>query len=126
METINVKNAKILIADENPQSRLSLKEDLTRAGYKNVEEAVNGEDALMKIGRLHPDLVIADIWLSKIDGIGVLRNTKILDFGKSKAPDFIILSMVTSQSLFVEATNAGAQLCLLKPFDFDISDSENI
>ena len=119
MDMTTAKNAKILIADENPQSRSELKENLTRAGYRSIEEAVNGEDALIKIGRSHPDLVIADIWLSKIDGIGVLRNSNMLDFGKSKAPEFIILSMVTSQSLFVEATNAGACLCLLKPFDFE-------
>ena len=118
MDYSTAKNAKILIADENAQSRSSLKDELLRAGYRNVDEATNGEDALIKIGRTHPDIVLADIWLSKIDGIGVLRNSRILDFGKDKAPSFIILSMVSNPAIFVEATNAGAELCLPRPFDF--------
>ncbi|MBQ8207793.1 MAG: sporulation transcription factor Spo0A [Clostridia bacterium] len=119
MEFSASKNTKILIADENAQMRSSLREDLIRAGYRSIEEASNGEEALVKIGRTHPDIVLADIWLSKIDGIGVLRNSRLLDFGKDKAPSFIILSMVSNPGIFVEATNAGAELCLPKPFDFD-------
>ncbi|MEE0968314.1 MAG: sporulation transcription factor Spo0A [Clostridia bacterium] len=118
MDYSTAKNTKILIADENTQTRISLRDDLIRAGYRNVEEASNGEDALIKIGRIHPDIVLADIWLSKIDGIGVLRNSKHLDLGKDKSPSFIILSMVSNPGLFVEATNAGAELCLPRPFDF--------
>ncbi len=117
MEYSTAKNVKILIADENTQTRTSLRESLMRNGYRNIDEAANGEEALIKIGRLHPDIVLSDIWLSKIDGIGVLRNSRHLDFGKDRAPAFIILSMVTSPSIFVEATNAGAELCLPRPFD---------
>ncbi len=42
----HTSNAKILIADENAAQRTQLRESLTRAGYRNVEEAVNGDDAL--------------------------------------------------------------------------------
>ena len=117
MEFNASRSTKILIADENAQTRNGIKDELMRAGYRNVEEAANGEEALVKIGRIHPDIVIADIWLSKIDGIGVLRNSRLLDFGKDKAPSFIILSMVSNPGIFVEATNAGAEMCLPKPFD---------
>ncbi len=108
---------KILIADENSAQRQSLLSDLRRAGYTNVETAINGEDALLKIERLHPDVAIVDIWLSKLDGIGVLRGCKSIDFGKDKAPAFIVVSMVSSQSVFLEATRAGADMCLLKPYN---------
>lgn len=109
--------AKILIADENPGQRQSLKDGLTRAGYRFIEEASNGEEALQRIGRFHPDVVIADVWLSKLDGIGVLRNSRALDFGNDKFPSFIIVSMVSNQNIFLEAMGAGAELCLLKPYD---------
>ncbi len=108
---------KILIADENSAQRQSLLGDLRRAGYTNVELAANGEDALFKIEKLHPDIAIVDIWLSKLDGIGVLRGSKNIDFGKDKAPAFIVVSMVSSQSVFLEATRAGADMCLLKPYN---------
>jgi len=110
-------NAKILIADENAQSRRATRDALSRKGYRFIEEAQNGEEALVKISRTHPDIVIADIWLSKLDGIGLVRNCKGVNFSPDKPPHFIIASFVASQSIFIDATNAGADLCLLKPFD---------
>lgn len=111
-------NAKILIADENAQTRHATKEALARKGYRNVDEASDGEDALIKINRYHPDIVIADLWLSKLDGIGLIRNVKGINFGADRAPTFIIASLVSNQNIFIEATNAGAALCLIKPFDY--------
>ncbi len=111
-------NTKILIADENIEGRNFLKENLYRAGYRNVDIATNGEDALLKIGRTHPDIAIVDIWLTKLDGIGVLRNARTIDFGKDMPTSFIIVSMISNQNLFMEATNLGAELCLLKPYNY--------
>lgn len=110
---------KILIADENAAQRQSLKNELIRSGYRNIEEASNGEEALVKIGRYHPDVAIIDIWLSKLDGIGVIRNCKSLNFAPDKAPAFIIVSMVSNQNIFIEAAHAGADLCLLKPYNIE-------
>ena len=110
-------NAKILIADENPGQRQLLRDGLARAGYRFIEEAANGDEAMQKLGRFHPDVAIVDIWLSKLDGIGVLRNSAKLDYGRDKRPSFIIVSMVSNQNIFLEAMGAGAELCLLKPYD---------
>ncbi len=108
---------KILIADENAQTRQELRESLIRAGYRNIEEAANGEEALVKLSRFHPDVAIVDVWLSKLDGIGLLRNSRAIDYAPDKAPVFIVVSMVSNPELFMEATAAGAALCLLKPYD---------
>ena len=110
---------KILIADENAAQRQSLRNELSRVGYRNIEEASNGEEALMKIGRTHPDVAIIDVWLSKLDGIGVLRNCRSLNFTPDKKPAFIVVSMVSNQNVFIEAANAGAELCLLKPYNIE-------
>ena len=110
---------KILIADENTAQRQALLSELNRAGYKNIEEASNGEEALIKIGRYHPDVAIIDVWLSKLDGIGVLRNCRSLNFAPDKKPAFIVVSMVSNQNVFIEAAHAGAELCLLKPYNME-------
>lgn len=112
-------NTKILIADENPAGRQALSNELRRAGFHNIEEASNGEEALIKIGRYHPDVAILDVWLSKLDGIGVLRNCKSMHFGDDLPPAFIIVSMVSNQNIFMEAARAGADLCLLKPYNME-------
>ncbi len=108
---------KILIADESPDARRTLRESLQKAGYRAIDEATNGEDALLKINRTAPDCVIADLWLSKMDGIGVIRNARSLRFPGGKAPIFILVSMISNQNIFVEATAAGADYCILKPYD---------
>lgn len=109
---------KILIADENASSRHATKDALARKGFRSIDEASNGEEALIKINRTHPDIVIADLWLSKLDGIGLIKNCKGINFGKDTAPSFIVAAMVSNQNIFIEATNAGASMCLLKPFDY--------
>ena len=110
-------NTKILIADETVEQRNQLKDCLIHAGYRNIELADNGADAVTKIERNHPDIAIVDVWLSKLDGIGVIRNCRSIDFGKDNAPAFILVSMVSSQNLFMEATELGAELCMVKPYN---------
>ena len=55
------KTVKVLIADENADIRAQLREQLGECGPHSVEEAANGEEALTKIARTHPDVVIVDL-----------------------------------------------------------------
>ena len=108
---------KILIADENSSQRATLKEYFMRAGCRYIEEAINGEDALSKIGRIHPDVVIIDIWMSKLDGLSVVRSAKAMTYGNDKPPVVIMTSPISNQNIFVQALQAGAELCLIKPIN---------
>ena len=108
---------KILIADENSSQRALIKECFMRVGCRYIEEAVNGEDALTKIGRIHPDVVIIDIWMSKVDGLSVVRSAKALSYGNDKPPVIIMTSPISNQNIFVQALQAGAELCLIKPIN---------
>ena len=110
-------NAKILIADEDAYSRRSIKDALMAGGFRRIEDASNGEEALELMTQGHPDVVIADVWLSKLDGIGLVRQAQSVNFAPDRAPAFVIVSMVTNRSIFVEANRAGAVLCLPKPLD---------
>ena len=108
---------KILIADENSSARAQIKESLMRAGCRYIEEAVNGEDALSKIGRVHPDVVIIDIWMSKMDGLSVVRSARTMSYGADRPPVIIMTSPISNQNIFVQALQAGAELCLIKPIN---------
>lgn len=112
------KDTKILIADESAEMRRQVRDNLSRAGFRVIDEASNGEEALTKIGRVHPDAVIVDLWLSKLDGISVIRQAREFSYSPDKCPVFLLVSMVANNAAFIEATNAGADLCLLKPFHF--------
>ncbi len=113
------KQAKILIADEGHETRRAAKEALLKYGYRFVDEATNGEDALSMIARGTYDVVICDVWLSRVDGIGLIRQAKNLSSGGLSAPAFIVVSLVANQNIFIEATKAGAALCLPKPIDLE-------
>jgi len=119
---IDSSRIKILIADENADFRRACKANLQNLGYTDIEEAVNGEDALYTIDKNHPDIVLADAWLSKLDCIQVMRSIKSLNFGKDLPPSFIIISIVNNQNIFSEATEAGAEYCMVKPFDYNSLD----
>lgn len=109
-------NAKILICDENQEERTKLIENLSRAGYRRCDEAENGNVALDMIGKNNYDAVIVDLWISKLDGIGIIRAARKLD--KKNMPSFILMSPINKQSILLEATESGADLCIPKPFDF--------
>ena len=108
---------KILIADENAAHRATIRECFMRAGCRNIDEAQNGEDALSRINRTHPDIVIIDIWMSKLDGLSVVRSAKATVYGNDKPPVIIMTSPISNQNIFVQALQAGADLCLVKPIN---------
>ena len=108
-------NSKILIADENPTERARLREGLSRAGWHFVDEASNGEEALIKLTRGQFDAALIDMMLTRLDGIGVVRNAK-KEMG-DRSPFFLMVFPVTNQTMIAEAVSAGADLCLMKPFD---------
>ena len=108
---------KVLIADENSSMRNTLKDFFMRAGCRYIDEASDGEEALGKIERNHPDIAIIDIWLAKIDGLSVVKKASSLTYSTDKPPIIIVTSPVSTPNIFVQAINMGAELCLIKPID---------
>ena len=110
-------NKKILIADENAGERQVLREGLARAGFRLVDEAANGEEALQKLRRNHYDAALLNMMLTRMDGIGILRSCKTYDFSPSGRPVFLMVSPVANQTMIAEAIAAGADSFLMKPYD---------
>ena len=109
---------KILIADESRDFRRICREKLLQLGYREVIEATNGEEALARIGTDRPDIVLLDIWLSKIDSLQILKTVTAEKVMPEQRPSFIMLSIVNNQNVFFEATELGADYCMLKPLNF--------
>ena len=109
-------NTKILVCDENNEERGRLLQNLAAAGLDNCDEAKDGEGAIDAIRCGEYDVVITDLWLSGIDGIALIRAAARLELKSS--PSFILMSPINKQAILVEACEAGADLCIPKPFDF--------
>jgi len=108
-------NVKLLLVDENNEERARILKALASAGYSHVDEVRDGATAISKIAKEEYDIVITDLWLSGLDGIGIIKNTNMLR--PERKPSFILMSPVNKQSLLLEASTAGADFCILKPFD---------
>lgn len=108
-------NTKILICDENNEERRRLANDLTKLGYRYIDQSESGDNALALIEKNSYDVVIVDLWISGIDGIGIIRLKDNLT--NKNYPKFILMSPVNKQSVLLEASEAGADVCILKPFD---------
>lgn len=115
MEKSQVK-ARVLIADSNREFRNQCVHNLKRHGIEIVAEASDGQEAFAKMARLKPNIVISDLYLGKIDGVGLIREAK-KQLGNN-FPAFVMLASFNSQNLFEECCEAGAAYCMLKPLDF--------
>ena len=113
-------NIKILIADENTEFRRNCRNSLLNQGFKIIDEASNGDEALSLIGNHHPDFVLVDIWLPKRDCLQLLKSVREINFAPELPPSFILISMVTNKNIFNEAIEAGVDFCMTKPLDIDV------
>lgn len=113
------QNAKILICDESVDFRKLTRDYLRTVGYASVEEAIDGDDAVMKIDKLQPDIVIIDIWMTKMDTVSVIRAAKELGNAPgAKTPSFIVTSQINNPTMLAEVSEAGADYCVLKPLNY--------
>lgn len=102
---------KILLMDDDAQSRAAFRSKLALEGYI-VIEASNGVETLKHLQDLKPDLVIMDLWMEGMDGFKILQlkrqNTELKDI------PVIILSARTIPVDIHRATALGASDCLPK------------
>lgn len=108
---------KVLICDENEDFRRITKDYLKSGGFLTYE-ATNGEEAMSVILKNHPNVVIADIWMTKITAEALIRNTLALNFSPDPKPSFIVVTQLNSPSMLTEVTEAGADYCMLKPINY--------
>jgi len=105
---------KILVIDDEPILRDSLRVALETSGY-DVLTARTGEEGLDLSQRENPDLVLLDHWLPGMNGDEVLRRIKEMN------PDIPVIVMTAQGSieLAVNAMKMGAFDFLIKPFELD-------
>jgi DNA-binding NarL/FixJ family response regulator len=101
---------KILLADDHPIVRRGLRGLLDEAGLDVAAEAPDGLAAVRLCEEMHPDVLILDIAMPKLNGIEVATRAQKLDH----PPAVIILSMHSDESYIIRALEAGARAYLLK------------
>ncbi len=110
-------NTRVVIVDDNERMVDLLGDILSQDGeIEVVGVADNGIDAIEVIKECKPDVVLLDLIMPKLDGLGVMErinSDQILD----KVPSFIVITAIGQQGITEQAFELGASYYILKPFD---------
>lgn len=109
----------IVIADDNQDFSHTL------SSYINAQEdmeviavAKDGKEAVDMVSNTMPDVVLLDVIMPHLDGLGVLE--KINEIKSDKKPTCIMLSAVGQDKITQKAIVAGADYYVVKPFDIEV------
>jgi two-component system chemotaxis response regulator CheY len=102
-----------MTADDSASVRQMVSFTLKESGYE-VVEACDGKDALQKLGKQKVNMLITDLNMPNLDGIGLIKGARALPASK-----FIPIIMLTTESQDLkkqEGKSAGATGWIVKPF----------
>ena len=103
----------IVIADDEPITRMDIGEMLIEAGYNVVGQAYDGFDAVELCRRFKPDLVLMDIKMPHLDG---LKATKLI-IDEQLADSVVVLTAYSGSEFIEEAKAAGVIGYIVKPIE---------
>jgi DNA-binding NtrC family response regulator len=104
--------AKLLVVDDEKNLRLVVQKELIRQGH-DVETACDGEDGWETLEAQDFDVVLCDINMPRLDGIGLLR--RLVEKGQNR-PEVIMLTGQATVETAIEAMKLGAYDYLTKPY----------
>ncbi|WP_275561475.1 response regulator transcription factor [Streptomyces sp. 5-6(2022)] len=106
--------ARILIVDDEPAVREALRRSLVFEGYA-TETAVDGLDALDKVGSYDPELIVLDVLMPRMDGLTAARRLR----ATGVTLPILMLTARDTVGDRVTGLDAGADDYLVKPFELD-------
>ncbi|MBU1421299.1 MAG: response regulator [Patescibacteria group bacterium] len=110
---LNKQEIKILLVEDDNFLREICTKKLTKQGFI-VYEAIDGEQALKKLEKVRPDIILLDIILPIIDGFGVLKQIRSHKDKKIQKTPIIILSNLGQKNDVDKAFTLGANNYLIK------------
>lgn len=110
----NMRNTqlKVIIADSNVQERESKQLSMEAKGMKVILSTGDGNKVLKTIGEGKADIIVMDMVLSGVDGIGILEECHNMPV---KKPIFIIQTALRMENLVEQAIKCGADYYMMKP-----------
>ena len=107
---------KIMVIDDSNSMRALIKQTLIAAGHEIIE-AVDGEDALVRVNGASVDLFLCDVNMPRLDGLGLVKRLRALPPFKF-SPILMLTTEVDPEKKRI-AKEAGATGWLVKPFQPD-------
>lgn len=108
------KHLKVLVSDDGQEFLQQYGRVFAEKGLEIVSSPKDGLKLLEKMESVHPDVVLADLFMPGLDGIGVMRASASKG---GKQPLFVILSGFSSPRLEREVMTSGASYFAVSPFN---------
>lgn len=109
------KLTKVLLVEDTEDNRFMMRRLLEMSAYQ-VVEAVNGEEAIRIAAIEKPDIILMDLSLPVVDGLGATRS--IRDLPELSDVPIIAVSAHDTADFHNEALAAGCNAYITKPIDF--------
>jgi len=106
---------RILVVEDHHDTSFTLCRLLKLEGYE-VEHAIDGVAGFSTATSLHPDLIVTDLQMPRMNGIEMIKRIRE-DFGLNSTP--ILVMSAYGRRTLDEAMQAGANGFIEKPLDFD-------
>jgi len=106
-----MESLKVLIADDEPLTRLDLRVSLQELGVDVIGEAEDGRQAVELSRSLHPDLVIMDVMMPQMDGLEAARVLR-----EQRLAPVMLLTGYADDEMVARADAAGVMAYVRKPF----------
>ncbi|MDT8445439.1 MAG: response regulator [bacterium] len=107
---------RILTVDDSASVRQMVQFTLSSAGYE-VQEAVDGQDALSKLGNGPYDLVLTDLNMPNMDGISLIKALRAES--STRTTPIVMLTTESQAEMKQQGKSAGATGWIVKPFNPD-------
>lgn len=104
----------VLIADNYSEEIRQLQDELSKK-FDVISASSDGMQAYYDIVHLHPDIVVLDLLLPRLDGIGVIEKCRE-EMEETDLPSFIVLTSIGTQNLMEYLCYMGVDYCMMKPF----------
>lgn len=112
-ELINLMAVRILLVDDHPIVRQGLRTLLeARPGWEVVGEASDGVEALEKVEKLQPDVVVLDVTMPRMNGLEACRLIQQKE--KTSGLEVLFVTQHDSPQMMREALDAGARGYVVK------------
>jgi sigma-B regulation protein RsbU (phosphoserine phosphatase) len=106
-------DSRILVVDDAALNRELIVSYLESAGFKNLEVAEDGNDALKKIESFYPDIMILDLMMPRMDGVQVIKTLR--NNPKIRHLPIIVQTALSEPEQRIEAWASGANDVITKP-----------
>ena len=106
---------KVMLVDDSKTMRTIQRNILMQLGYKEIEEACDGQDALSKLAAFGPELLLVDWNMPNMDGITFVKTYRAQG-GKSPV---VMVTTEAEKTRVIEAIKAGVNNYGVKPFTPD-------